>query len=167
MGRKPIDLTGKRFGRLTVIEKTSIDTSKEVCWLCQCDCGNITKPIRSSDLRRGDAISCGCFRKEFMSKKQTVHGLENTRVYNIWNNMNYRCYNAKSNNYKYYGSRGITVCDEWRNSVKAFYDWAMSNGYSDDLTLDRIDVNGNYEPSNCRWVTMKVQNNNKRNCKKE
>ena len=162
MGRKAIDLTGKRFGRLTVIERASIDSSKEVCWLCRCDCGNITKPIRGNDLKRGKVISCGCYRKQLISERQTIHGLENTRIYNIWNNMKYRCYNSKSNNYKHYGGRGITVCEEWKNSVQAFYEWAMSHGYSDELTLDRIDVNGNYEPSNCHWATVSEQNKNRR-----
>lgn len=82
------------------------------------------------------------------------------RIYSIWHNMKSRCYYNKSDKYKYYGGRGITVCDEWRDSFKAFYAWAMANGYRDDLTIDRIDVDGNYEPSNCRWIDMLAQNNN-------
>lgn len=88
--------------------------------------------------------------------------LSNTRIHRIWSNLKQRCYNPKRPDFKYYGERGITVCDEWKDDFRAFYNWAMSNGYQDDLTLDRIDSDGNYEPSNCRWVTMKVQTNNKR-----
>ena len=88
--------------------------------------------------------------------------LSDTRLHRIWSNLKQRCYNPKRPDFKYYGGRGITVCDEWKNEFQAFYDWAMSNGYQDNLTLDRIDSNGNYEPSNCRWATMKVQTNNKR-----
>lgn len=90
------------------------------------------------------------------------YGLSNTRLNRIWRGFRQRCYNPNQPDFKYYGGRGITVCPEWKDDFKAFYDWAMSNGYQDNLTLDRIDCNGNYEPSNCRWVTMKVQTNNKR-----
>ena len=92
------------------------------------------------------------------------HGLKHTRQYRIWLQMKNRCFNKNTSRYKDYGGRGITVCDEWRNDFKAFYDWSMSNGYSDDLTIDRINNDGDYEPNNCRWVTMKVQNRNSRNC---
>ena len=90
------------------------------------------------------------------------HGLKNTRLYRIWLQIKNRCFNSNTNRYRDYGARGITVCDEWRNDFKAFYDWAMNNGYSDELTIDRIDNDGNYEPSNCRWVSVKVQNRNTR-----
>lgn len=95
-------------------------------------------------------------------KYNKSHGLSQTRVYSIYNNMIHRCYNEKVAHYDLYGGRGIRVCDEWRNSVEAFYEWAINNGYDENLTIDRIDSNGNYEPSNCKWATMKVQQNNKR-----
>ena len=89
------------------------------------------------------------------------HGLKRTRLFSIWSNMKSRCYNQNIKSYSHYGARGITMCDEWKNDFKSFYDWSMSNGYKDDLTIDRIDVNGNYEPSNCRWATIKEQSLNK------
>lgn len=95
--------------------------------------------------------------------KYHLHGLRNSRLYRIWTNIKTRCYNAKDPHYSRWGGRGIVMCDEWKDDFKSFYDWAMSNGYSDDLTIDRIDNDGNYEPSNCRWVTAKEQSKNKRN----
>ena len=94
------------------------------------------------------------------------HGMRHTRLYNIWRSMNQRCNNPNTINFKRYGGRGITVCDEWKDDFQAFYDWAMANGYSDELTIDRLDPNGNYEPSNCRWATWEQQANNKRNSMK-
>lgn len=166
---KLIDLKGKRFGRLTVIERA--DTlGKEPKWLCKCDCGN-TSVVIGAELRKGNTSSCGCYAREVaretalknMAGKNRTHGMAGTRLYKIWASMYRRCYNTKDTRYKDYGNRGITVSDEWLHNFPAFYKWAMDNGYNDSLTIDRIDVKGNYEPSNCRWADMKTQSNNRTN----
>ena len=131
-------------------------------WLCCCDCGSSVVVV-SGNLRSGNTISCGCVSKELSIKRNTTHGRCGTRLYTEWLCMKHRCYNQKNKSFVYYGGRGITVCDEWKNDFQAFYDWAMQNGYTDNLTIDRKDVNGNYEPSNCRWITTQEQMNNKRN----
>ena len=159
-----MDLTGKRFGRLVAIRYIKQnDGHPSRGWLCQCDCG-IQRVIASSALTSGAQKSCGCWNKErpHIVKIAQTHGMSKTRLYVAWRNMRIRCYNPKDKRYERYGGRGITVCDEWRNSFEAFRDWALSNGYSDELTIDRIDTNGSYNPSNCRFIT-RAENNANRN----
>lgn len=166
MGRKPIDLTGQRFGRLTVVKRSGSTPQKLALWLCKCDCGN-EKIIDGHTLRRGGSKSCGCYRTERESeravKRNYKHGQRKTRLYGIWLGMKSRCYNSNDHNFLHYGAKGIEVCEEWTQDFQSFYGWSMSHGYKEDLSIDRIDVNGNYEPNNCRWVTMKVQQNNRSN----
>ena len=152
-----IDLTGQKFGKLTVIERAE-NKNGRVAWLCKCDCGNFTT-VTSKRLRNGDTKSCGCYHKEKISK----HNKSNSRLYNIYSHIKQRCYNLKNCRYKNYGGRGITICDEWLHNFQAFYDWAMANGYDDTLTIDRIDNNKGYSPDNCRWITNKEQQSNKCN----
>lgn len=161
------DLTGKKFGKLEVIKRMGTDKFKHSTWLCKCDCGKI-KIISANNLQKGTTKSCGCLAKELLSKKMTKHNMYGTRIYRIWLRMKNRCNNSNDEHYKNYGNRGIKVCNEWNNNKNGFtnfYNWATNNGYKDDLTIDRINVNGNYEPSNCRWITMFEQQSNKRtNC---
>ena len=158
-----IDLTGKRFGRLTVVCEAG-RKHKEVAWKCICDCG---KTIIASgyNLRIGKTKSCGCYMVDQTKKANTKHGMFGKPIYRTYFNMKNRCYNPNYCLYKDYGGRGISVCDEWigENGFSHFYEWAKENGYRPDLSLDRINCNRNYSPQNCRWVNMVAQQNNRRN----
>lgn len=156
-----IDLTGQRFGRLVAVKQVGKNKSGYQLWLCKCDCGG-ESVANYHNLKNNHTQSCGCLRKERTIEANTTHGLRKTRLYRTWHHMRERCHYPKDARYAQYGGRGVIVCDEWKNDFQAFYDWAMDNGYRDDLSIDRIDVNGNYEPSNCRWTTLEVQANNKR-----
>ena len=155
------DLTNKKFGKLLVIKRVENNKYGKSQWLCKCDCGN-KKIVSSHCLKSGDTKSCGCLKRNSGIK----HGLRFTRQYRILQMMKQRCYNPKATKYKNYGGRGIKIGDEWldeNHGIENFYNWSIEHGYADDLTIDRINVNGNYEPSNCRWATFKEQNLNKRN----
>ena len=165
---KLIDLTGKRFGRLIVKERSGTSKSGVPLWRCVCDCGKETL-VRGQSLRDGITKSCGCLHEEMMKnfsdigKRNIKHGKSFSRLYDIWACMKTRCYNRKHRYFSRYGGRGISVCDSWRSSFEAFYKWSISNGYDDGLTLDRINNDGDYEPSNCRWATKEEQAKNKEN----
>ena len=146
-------LIGRQFGRFTVLS-TYRESGRIFC-LCLCDCGT-KKTVRKDHLLSGKTISCGCYQKENASKSSIKHGMKNTRLYQCWRNMKSRCYNPNSTEFYLYGGRGIVVCEEW-HSFEPFYEWAMTNGYRIDLTIDLIDNNGNYEPGHCRWSTPQEQ----------
>ena len=154
-----IDLIGQRYGRLVVAARVPSKHGKTM-FECLCDCGNSTV-VSSNNLRRGRVESCGCLLREKINK----HGMARSRIYRIYMAIKGRCTNINSPQYKYYGERGISMCNEWLNSFQTFYDWAMTNGYRDDLTIDRIDNERDYSPDNCRWVTMQEQSENKRSNK--
>lgn len=164
-----IDITGERFGRLTAINRCGKVGGKTL-WRCVCDCGNTTD-VTISNLRNGHTQSCGCLCAEKTRAVKTTHGGKSTsnpdRLYAVWRAMKQRCYRPENRAYRYYGAKGVTVCDEWRDSYEAFRSWSLANGYDEkakrgDCTIDRINCAGNYEPDNCRWVNMTVQAHNKR-----
>lgn len=161
-GQNIVNLKGKIFGQLKVIEMIP-KTTRKTYWLCQCSCGN-QKEIRSDSLLSGKTISCGCHRKQqalINLKPNKTHDLSNTRLYKEWQGMKKRCLNKKDKRFSSYGGRGISICKQWLE-FENFCEWAMNNGYQENLSIDRINNNGNYEPNNCKWSTNKEQCNNRR-----
>ena len=159
---KLVDLNGRKIGRLTVIKRDG-SQNKKAMWLCECDCGKQIRVLGSS-LISGNTRSCGCLQRETVrnvGQSNKKHGMFGTRIYMIWADMKKRCFDKQDRAYKHYGARGITVCKEWHN-FETFHTWAKNSGYTDDLTLDRKDVNGDYTPDNCKWSTWKEQQNNRR-----
>ena len=162
-----LNLIDKKFGKLKVISEHGKDKRNQILWKCICECGNITY-VTSYRLNKGKTLSCGCLMSEtnskqayLLGKNNKTHGMSKTRIYKVYCAMKERCLNKNSSKYKDYGARGINICNEW-DCFENFYSWAIKNGYKDNLTIDRIDVNGNYEPSNCRWTDSITQCNNTR-----
>lgn len=163
MASKFTDLTNRIFGKLTGIKPVEKTHNGHYKWLCQCDCGNQTI-VFASNVLRGLTTSCGCASSELASARWTTHGLtkNNKKLVHVWHTMISRCTNPKYKFFSTYGGRGIKVCERWLRGFEFFYE-DMGSSYKEGLTIDRIEVNGNYEKSNCRWITQKEQNRNKRN----
>ena len=159
------DITGSKFGRLTAIKYVGKNKNNYALWECKCDCGN-TIVVTGHNLRNGNTKSCGCYNIDRIKERNRVlkrtHGETNTKLFHVWTGIKTRCNNKNAIGYHLYGGRGIEVCEEWSSSFEAFRDWAFANGYREELQIDRIDNNGNYEPDNCRWVTSKENNRNRR-----
>ena len=160
------DVTGKKFNMLTALSFSHKDSHRKTYWDFQCDCGKI-KTLRLDCVKNGSIKSCGCFKNQNLNREgskpmyEDIGPLDSCNLYSRWKGMKRRCYDRNFSQYKDYGGRGITICDEWLYNFRTFYDWAMSHGYSPELQIDRIDNDGNYEPDNCRWVTPKENANNR------
>ena len=164
MKRTRIDLTGQVYGRLKVIRIDEVLSTRKTFWICECECGN-EKTVRSDSLKEGNVKSCGCLKKEQDKKNLEAnhsHRMSKTRIYQEWQGIKSRCLYVNNGCYERYGGRGIKICEEWTKSFESFRDWSFKNGYSEILTIDRINNDGNYEPNNCRWVDNKTQCNNRR-----
>lgn len=162
-GKRQLDITGNRYWKLTVVG-FSHEKNGHYYWDCQCACGK-SVVVDGGDIKSGHTTSCGCFRLQRQIEVNTRHGLTNHRLHGIWEGIKTRIFNKKSVPYKNYGGRGIKLCKEWMDFIK-FYVWAMENGYEDPLTIERIDVDGDYEPGNCKWIPRSEQSKNRRNTKK-
>ena len=149
-----VDKTGQKYGKLTVLGLSNTKTKTgHLRWQCQCECGSVCI-IAGSDLSTGRTKSCGCIRKNATRERAMKHGKSrHYRLYQTWQNMKKRCLNSKNPEYRNYGGRGITICSEWVGSFETFEAWALKNGYKNNLTIDRINVDGNYCPDNCQWLT--------------
>ena len=159
------DLTEKRFEKLTAIEQAGRSKDRHILWKCKCDCGNIVL-VSGHDLVSGHTKSCGCLQKERTSEVRYKHGDRDARLYSVWKTMKKRCENPKSKSYQWYGAKGVSVCEEWHD-YSVFKEWALNNGYDESAikgqcTIDRINPYGNYEPDNCRWISITEQAKNKR-----
>jgi hypothetical protein len=154
------DFKGLKIGKLQVIDRAN----KSGYWLCKCDCGKEII-VATYNLKRKTVKSCGCYRKERCKDISKKHNMSNSRLYMIYNHMKSRCNNPNDKRFNCYGGRGIKICEEWENDFMNFYNWAINNGYNDNLTIDRIDNDKGYSPSNCRWLTRSENNKNRRICK--
>ena len=159
-----VDKTGMKFGRLTVLKRDGYMSNHHIAWLCQCDCGKVVR-VDGNALQSGNTKSCGCLIKDMLVKRNSTHGYSKERLYGSWCGIKKRCYDINEECYKHYGGRGIKVCNEWLHDYPTFRMWALQSGYNKDAgrgecTLDRIDVDGDYCPENCRWVNMKEQSLN-------
>lgn len=158
-------MTGVKFENCEVLKRSGTNNDNKAVWLCLCRCGEEFKRT-GKQLRRGKLNSCGCIRNEKIKEvgfKNITHGQSGSRLYDIWRGVKKRCRHKNDKGYKHYGGRGINVCDDWYENYESFEKWARNNGYQENLTIDRIDVNGDYTPNNCRWVDMKTQQRNRRN----
>lgn len=164
--KKSKNLIGMKFGELTVTILDEQSSAKHKKWLCECSCGNQTS-VFETNLKQGATTSCGCKSSRNNAYKlkeiNTTHGLSRSKIYHVYHTIKNRCYKETSNIYDDYGGRGIFMCDEWLDNFKSFYDWAILDGYKEGLTIERIDVDKGYEPSNCKWIAQSEQPKNRRN----